>query len=93
VNTARAVLLYCVGGLVGIVLGIVTAEVTYPCTKPCTVAIPRFAIWQSGLIGFGTAAVVLIACALLDEEFVPITRAWLRALRRRSGTQRRGEGS
>lgn len=91
-NTARAVLLYCVGALTGIVLGVVTAQVTYPCTKPCTIAIPRFAIWQSSLIGFGTAAVVLIACALLDEEFVPITRAWLRGLRR-SSTQRRGQGN
>ncbi len=92
-NTARAVLLYCVGALTGIVIGVVTAQVTYPCTKPCTIAMPRFAIWQSGLIGFGTAAVVLIACALLDEEFVPITRAWLQALRQRSSTQRHGQGS
>jgi ABC-type antimicrobial peptide transport system permease subunit len=93
VNTARAVLLYCVGALTGIVLGVVTAQVTYPCTKPCTMAIPRFAIWQSGLIGFGTAAVVLIACALLDEEFVPITREWLQLLRRSSNQGRHGQGN
>lgn len=86
VNTARTVLLYAVAGVVGILLGLATAQVTDTCTGSCTGGRPTFAVWQSGLIGLACAVVVLAACALLDEEFVPVTRQWLRAAwRRRSG--------
>ena len=82
-NTARTVLLYVVAAIVGILLGLATAQVTYACTGSCASARPRFAVWQSGLIGLACAVVVLIACALLDEEFIPVTRHWLRAAGRR----------
>jgi hypothetical protein len=83
VNAARTVLLYAVGGVVGILLGLATAQVTDICTGSCTGGRPTFAVWQSGLIGLACAVVVLIACALLDEEFIPVTRQWVRAARRR----------
>ena len=51
------------------------------CSGSCTTA--AFPDWQSGLIGLACGVVVLVACALLDEEFIPVTRQWLRALRRR----------
>lgn len=70
-------MLYAVAAVVGILLGLAAAQVTYAGTRP------RFPIWQSGLIGFGGAAVVLIASALFDEEFLPVTRQWLRHARRR----------
>ena len=76
-------MLYIVSAITGIVFGIVAAQVTYACPKSCLAPQPRFAFWQCGLIGFGTAAIVLIACALFDEEFIPVTRQWLRAARRR----------
>lgn len=76
-------LLYIVSAITGIVFGIVAAQVTYDCIGLCLASRPRFAIWQCGLIGFGTAAIVLIACAVFDEEFIPVTRLWLRAARRR----------
>jgi hypothetical protein len=86
VNTARTVLLYALAGVVGILLGLATAQVTDTCTGSCTGGRPTFAVWQSGLIGLACAVVVLVACALLDEEFVPVTRQWVRAAwRRRSG--------
>ena len=94
VNTARAVLLYAVGGVVGILLGLATAQVTDACTGSCTGARPTFAVWQSGLIGLACAFVVLVACALLDEEFIPVTRQWLRAAwRRRSGDGHKRQAS
>ncbi len=82
-NPARTVLLYGVGGVVGILLGLATAQATATCTGSCTGAPPLFAVWQSGLIGLGCAVIVLIACALFDDEFLPVTREWLRAVRRR----------
>jgi hypothetical protein len=82
VNAARTVLLYVVAVVVGILLGLATAQVTVSCTGSC-VAQPRFPIWQSGLIGLACAVVVVVACAVLDEEFLPVTRQWLRAARRR----------
>lgn len=90
-NTARAVLLYIVAGVVGILLGLAAGQVTSSCPGSCAGGAPaRFAIWQSGLIGLGCALVVLIACALLDEEFIPITRQWFRAVKRRlGGTERK----
>lgn len=82
-NEARSVLLYAVGGVVGILLGLATAQVTTSCSGACAGAPQAFATWQSGLIGLGCAVIVLIACAVLDEEFIPVTRQWLRAARRR----------
>jgi ABC-type antimicrobial peptide transport system permease subunit len=94
VNTARTVMLYGVAVVVGILLGLATAQATNSCTGSCTSARPLFAIWESGLIGLGCAVVVLIACALLDEEFIPVTRQWLRAARRRvSGDGRKRQPS
>ncbi|MHB8488517.1 MAG: hypothetical protein ACYDCS_04385 [Candidatus Dormibacteria bacterium] len=81
-NAARTVLLYIVSAVLGILLGLAAAQVTTSCTGSCAGAQSRFAFWQSGLIGFGCAVVVLIACALLDEEFIPVTRQWLRTARR-----------
>jgi hypothetical protein len=89
VNTARTVLLYMVGAVVGILLGLAAGQVTTSCSGSCVGARPRFAIWQSGLIGLGCAVVVLVACALLDEEFIPVTRQWLSAARRRVFGDRR----
>jgi ABC-type antimicrobial peptide transport system permease subunit len=89
VNAARTVLLYAVAGVIGILLGLATAQATDTCTGSCAGARPLLAVWQSGLIGLACAVVVLIACALLDEEFIPVTRQWLRAARRR----RSGDGS
>ncbi len=87
-------MLYAVAAVVGILLGLAAAQVTYACTGSCTGARPRFPIWQSGLIGLGAAAMALVACALLDEEFVPVTRQWLRAVRRRrSGSARKRQES
>jgi hypothetical protein len=83
VNTARTVMLYSVAAVIGILLGLATAQATDTCTGSCTGTRSLFAVWQSGLIGLGCAIVVLIACALLDEEFIPVTRLWLRAARRR----------
>ena len=83
VNTARTVLLYGVGAVAGILLGLAAGQVTTSCTGSCAGTQPRFAVWQSGLIGLGGAVVVLIACALLEEEFIPITRQWLRTAIRR----------
>src|ERR1700722_9177486 len=82
VNAARTVLLYAVAAIVGILLGLATAQATVSCTGSCH-AEPLFPTWQSGLIGLACAAVVVIACALIDEEFVPVTRQWLRSARRR----------
>lgn len=89
-NTARTVFLYGVAAVVGILLGLATAQATDSCTGSCTGARPLFAVWQSGLIGLGCAVVVLIACALLDDEFIPVTRQWLRATRRRASGDGRG---
>jgi len=48
----------------------------------------------SRFIGLACAVVVLIACSLLDEEFIPVTRQWLRAAtRRRSGAGRKRPAS
>jgi hypothetical protein len=93
VNAARTVLLYAVSAIVGILLGLAAAQVTISCTGHC-VAQPRFPVWQSGVIGLAGAVVVAIACALLDEEFIPVTRQWLRAARRRiSGDRRNRQAS
>ncbi len=93
VNTARTVLLYIVAAVVGILLGLAAAQVTISCSGSC-VAQPRFPIWQSGVIGLACALVVLVACAVLDEEFLPVTRQWLRAARRRlSGEGRNRQAS
>ena len=83
VNTARTVLLYGVGAIAGILLGLAAGQVTTSCTGSCAGTQPRFAVWQSGLIGLGGGVVVLIACALLEEEFVPVTQQWLRTAIRR----------
>jgi hypothetical protein len=94
VNQARTVLLYAVGCVVGILLGFATAQATGNCSGSCAGARPLFAVWQSGLIGFACAVGVLIACALLDEEFIPVTRRWLRvATRRRSAGGRKRPAS
>jgi hypothetical protein len=94
VNQARTVLLYAVSGVIGILLGLATAQATVDCSGSCAGARPIFATWQSGLIGLGCTVVVLIACALLDDEFIPVTRRWLRAARRRrSGPPRRRPAS
>ena len=82
-NEARTVLLYFVSGVIGILLGLATAQATADCTGSCTSARSIFATWQSALIGLACAVVVLIACALLDDEFIPVTRRWFRAARRR----------
>ena len=82
VNAARTVLLYAVSAFVGILLGLAVAQATASCTGKC-VAQPLFPVWQSGLIGLACAVVVIIACALIDEEFIPVTRQWLRGARRR----------
>lgn len=87
-------MLYSVAGVIGILLGLATAQATDSCSGSCTGARSLFAVWQSGLIGLGCAVVVLIACALLDEEFIPVTRQWLRAARRRvSGDRRKRQPS
>ena len=94
VNQARTVLLYAVGGVIGILLGLATAQATGSCSGSCAGARPLFAVWQSGLIGLACAVAVLIACALLDEELIPVTRQWLRAVtRRRSGAGRKRQAS
>ena len=94
VNAARTVLLYAVAGVIGILLGLATAQATGTCTGSCAGARPLLAVWQSGLIGLACAVVVLIACALLDEEFIPVTRQWLRAARRRrSGDESKRQAS
>ena len=82
VNAARTVLLYAVSAIVGILLGLAVAQATASCTGKC-VARPLFPVWQSGLIGLACAVVVIIACALIDEEFIPVTRQWLHGARRR----------
>lgn len=82
VNAARTVLLYAVAAIVGILLGLATAQATVSCTGSCH-AQPLFPPWESGLIGLACAAVVVIACAVIDEEFIPVTRQWLRSTRRR----------
>jgi hypothetical protein len=92
VNVARTRMLYAFGALVGILLGLATAQVSDSCGGSCTR--PHFPDWQSGLIGLACGVAVLVACALLDEEFIPVTRQWLRALRRRaSGDGRKRQAS
>jgi ABC-type antimicrobial peptide transport system permease subunit len=94
VNAARTVLLYGVAGVVGILLGLATAQVPSSCTGQCGGAPPQFPIWQSALIGLACAVIVVIGCALLDEEFLPVTRQWLRTARRRlSGEARERHAS
>lgn len=94
VNGARTVLLYGVAAVVGILLGLATAQATVACTGSCAGARSVFPVWQSGLIGLACAVVVLIACAVLDEEFIPVTRQWLRGARRRiSGDGRKRQAS
>jgi len=82
-------MLYGVAAVIGILLGLATAQVTSSCSGSCSGAQSMFAVWQSGLIGLACSVVVLVACALLDEEFIPVTRQWLRAARRRLS----GDGS
>lgn len=92
VNVARTRMLYGFGALVGILLGLATAQVSDSCGGSCTR--PHFPYWQSGLIGLACGVAVLVACALLDEEFIPVTRQWFRALRRRrSGDGRKRQAS
>ena len=81
-------MLYAVSAIAGILLGLAAAQVTDLLHRPLRRA-TAFPVWQSGVIGLAGAVVVVIACALLDEEFIPVTRQWLRAaaaphLRRRS---------
>jgi hypothetical protein len=82
-------MLYGVAAVIGILLGLATAQVTSSCGGSCSGAQSMFAVWQSGLIGLACSVVVLVACALLDEEFIPVTRQWLRAARSRLA----GDGS
>jgi hypothetical protein len=92
VNVARTRMLYGFGALVGILLGLATAQVSDSCGGSCTR--PHFPYWQCGLIGLACGVAVLVACALLDEEFIPVTRQWIRALRRRlSGDGRKRQAS
>jgi uncharacterized membrane protein YcjF (UPF0283 family) len=86
-------MLYAFSAIVGILLGLAVAQVTKSCTGNC-VQRSAFPIWQSGLIGLACAVVVVIACAVLDEEFIPVTRLWLRGARRRlSGDRRKRQAS
>jgi len=82
-------MLYAVAAIIGILLGLATAQVASSCSGSCSRARSMFAVWQSGLIGLACSVVVLVACALLDEEFIPVTRQWLRAARSRLA----GDGS
>jgi len=94
VNESRTVLLYSVSAIVGILLGLAVAQATVTSTGSSTGSHSIFPVWQSSLIGLACAVVVVAACALLDEEFIPVTRQWLRAARkRRSGDGRKRQVS
>jgi hypothetical protein len=85
-------MLYAFGALVGVLLGLATAQVSDSCGGSCTSQ--HFPDWQCGLIGLACGLAVLVACALLDEEFIPVSRQWFRALRRRpSGDGRKRRAS
>jgi hypothetical protein len=58
------------GVATGIASGFWTASVTHPCPAFCLYAQPRFANWQSCLVGGAAAAAVLIVAGALDREFV-----------------------
>lgn len=70
VRTTWTALLAMVGVATGIASGFWMASATYPCPAFCLYAQPRFAIWQSCLVGGAAAATVLIVAGALDREFV-----------------------
>ena len=76
-TTAKAALFVAAGAAAGILVGLWMASMTYYC-EFCLFGPPRFAIWQSCLIGFLPLAVVLSALIVVYREFF---HAFLRGLR------------
>jgi hypothetical protein len=54
----------------GVLVGMWMASMTYPCLGLCMFAAPKYAIWQSCLVGAVTAALTLVIASTLDSEFL-----------------------
>src|ERR1700733_3764101 len=72
VRSAQLAVLWVAGIAAGVVAGLWMASVTYSCGL-CMFAPPRFAAWESCLVGCGVSAVLFGAIIALDREFVPRT--------------------
>ena len=78
VRTAKAALLVALCLATGVGMGLWNAWMTYPCTAFCLYPEPRFAIWQSCLVGVGAGASVLAIVCALGQDLVRRGAASLR---------------
>ena len=69
VRTARTVLLVALSAACGVLVGMWMASMTYPCLL-CAYAAPKYATWQSCLVGAVTAALTVVIASTLDGEFL-----------------------
>jgi hypothetical protein len=81
VRIAQTAMLWVAGVTAGIVAGLWMASMTYDCLL-CLYAPPRFAAWESCLVGCAVSAVLFAAIIALDREFVPSTVRGIRQVSR-----------
>jgi hypothetical protein len=55
---------------------------TYPCLGLCMFAAPKYAIWQSCLVGAVTTALTVVIASTLDGEFVEESARGVRSISR-----------
>jgi len=69
-RTAKSAASAMLGAATGVVTGFWTASMTYSCPAFCLYALPRFAVWQSCLVGGAAAVIVLLVAGMRDRELV-----------------------
>jgi hypothetical protein len=75
-------LIWALGALAGIGVGLWVASLTYACPFSCVSGVPRFAAWQSCLVGASVSVVIPALAIALDREFVPSTLQGYRTVSR-----------
>jgi hypothetical protein len=79
-RTARTIVLLAAGPAAGVIFGLWMASLSYPCLL-CVFAAPRFALWESCLVGATVGGLVLIVAVLVDEALLPRSARGLRSAR------------